>query len=90
MHVNLFDYAPRIGSGWRQVEVVTEGWKWVTIKYNPKVWKGTDVRAHPDDVYSDVEYIFGRPIKSKIRKSIWETLPKSETLLGVVQGRYAT
>ena len=72
MFVNLYDYAPRIGSGWRQVEVVTEGWKWVTIKYNPKVYIG----------HSDVDstFIFGRPIRSKIKKSVWEILPKREML----------
>ena len=70
MFVNLYDYAPRIGSGWRHVEVVTEGWKWVTIKYNPKVYTG----------HSDVDstFIFGRPIRSKIKKSVWEILPKRE------------
>ena len=78
MRVNLFDYAPRIGAGWRQVEVVTEGWKWVTIRYNPKVWKGTTIPANTDDVYSDIEYIFGRPIKAKIKKKVWDSLPKSD------------
>lgn len=66
MYVNLFDYAPRIGSGWRRVEVVSEGWKWVKIKYRPKSIAGG--------------YIFERPIIGKITKKTWDSLPKKERL----------
>ena len=33
--VKLADQAPRIGSGWRQVEVVTNGYKWSTVRSWP-------------------------------------------------------
>ena len=32
MRVHLNDEAPRIGSGWREVEVLSSGWKWVVIR----------------------------------------------------------
>jgi len=63
MQVNLFDYAPRIGSGWRRVEVMSEGWKWTKIKYHPLG-------------LVDNKHIFERPIHAKILSKIWDRLPK--------------
>lgn len=70
MQVNLYDYAPRIGSGWRRVELVSEGWKWTKIKYVPLDL----VNGSP---------IFERPIHSKILNSIWAKLPKKKELTRV-------
>ena len=66
MYVNLYDYAPRIGSGWRRVELVSEGWKWTKIKYRPMGLNGSP--------------IFERPIHSKILSKVWEKLTKKERL----------
>jgi len=66
MYVNLYDYAPRIGSGWRRVELVSEGWKWTKIKYRPMGLNGSP--------------IFERPIHSKILSKVWDKLPKKEKL----------
>jgi len=45
IRIHLNDEAPRIGSGWRNVEVLTLGYKWVTVraygarkKFKRKVW----------------------------------------------------
>ena len=32
VRIHLHDEAPRIGSGWRTVEVITEGYKWITVR----------------------------------------------------------
>ena len=67
IQVNLYDTAPRIGSGWRIVEVLTVGWKWVTIRYEPKsIHDGSSIVK----------------IRSRIGKRIWNTLPKKEIQIG--------
>lgn len=45
-HVWLFlkDEYPRIGNGRRRVEIVTEGWKWVVVRYRPGGPKGPTIR----------------------------------------------
>jgi len=42
--INLMDEAPRIGSGWRTVEVISRGRKWVRVKYAPLAIRGKGCR----------------------------------------------
>jgi hypothetical protein len=52
--VNLYDEAPNIGCGWRIVNVVKRGWKWVLVadkssgkrkKFPAKQWKSIERKA---------------------------------------------
>ena len=56
LDVHLMDEAPRIGSGWRIVEIISVGYKWATIRYAPlgvrakirrKVWDQIVESARP-------------------------------------------
>ena len=54
--VCLMGEAPRIGSGWRTIEVLTRGRKYVTVRYAPRkvrhkftksVWASIESSARP-------------------------------------------
>lgn len=62
-NVNLGGYVPRIGSGWRVVELLTLGHKWATIRYQPKG-------------LVDGEKLF--TTRGKVHKDVWAKLPKKE------------
>lgn len=68
MRVYFKDEAPRIGSGWRRVEVVREGSKWVTVRYAPKPprRKGTRKERTPFLV-----------VNAKVPVSDWATMRKA-------------
>lgn len=48
VRIHLGDQAPRIGSGMRPVEILSIGYKWVTVKY----------RRHTDYPQYDVRHKF--------------------------------
>jgi len=53
--IHLHDEAPRIGAGIRTVEVLTEGYKWVTVRYWPGGTGGHYINQRlPKAVYLDM------------------------------------
>lgn len=69
--VNLYDLAPRIGSGYRLVEAAL-GRKWVRLRYQPRCWRKITL---DDGAKLD-------PVLAKIPLATWQRLPKEEIRSG--------
>ncbi len=61
--VYLYDELPRFGCGWRPVEVLSKGPKWVRLRYAPKTMVGvtTSISA-----------------TGRLRRSDWERMTKKD------------
>jgi hypothetical protein len=52
MFVYLQDEAPRIGCGWRNIEIVSRGSKWVKVRYAPLTVKVKGCRRKRYPIYT--------------------------------------
>jgi hypothetical protein len=67
MRIYLMDEAPRIGSGMRDVEVVSTGPKWTTVKYAPLSVKVRGSRKKRNPIYT---------VNHKFPAAIWDEIAK--------------
>ncbi len=63
--VYLYDELPRFGCGWRIVEILSLGPKWVRLRYAPKPMRGAK------SSYSAT---------GRVKRSVWDRMTKKEVM----------
>ncbi len=61
--VYLYDEIPRFGCGWRIVEILSKGPKWVRLRYAPKPMAGVTTAI---------------TATGRLKRAVWERMTKRE------------